>query len=263
MDGMKARIEALRGIPLFQLSWTNGAPERDRRPFDRSEDPQGRGDHGGGHARRLHVRDPGGSASKSPRCPMTVARRSWRSSGRANSWARWRCWTASRAPPRSRPRRRVCCWRSRVRGLHVAAGAATPSCRSELDPRAHAPSARDRRTGSRPVFERVEGRTRRLLRRLATDSVADSPDRLATAPVTHQQLADLVGTSRETVTRVIKELKDEGWLPQEGKRYLVPQDEPSSPSVGVGVTLSSRASDRGELEERLASRSGPPVLRVG
>lgn len=75
------------------------------------------------------------------------------------------------------------------------------------------------------LFERVEGRTRRLLRRLAKDAVPDSPDRLATAPVTHQQLADLVGTSRETVTRVIKELKDEGWLQQEGKRYLIPQED--------------------------------------
>jgi CRP-like cAMP-binding protein len=45
---------------------------------------------------------------------------------------------------------------------------------------------------------------------------------MATSPITHQQLADLVGTSRETITRVVKELKDEGWLEQEGKRYLVP-----------------------------------------
>ena len=71
------------------------------------------------------------------------------------------------------------------------------------------------------LFERVEGRTRQLLVRMAREPVADRPDRLATPAITHQQLADLVGTSRETVTRVIKELKEEGWLEQVGKQYLV------------------------------------------
>jgi CRP-like cAMP-binding protein len=34
----------------------------------------------------------------------------------------------------------------------------------------------------------------------------------------------MIGTSRETVTRVVKELKADGWLEQEGKHYLVPAD---------------------------------------
>ena len=71
-------------------------------------------------------------------------------------------------------------------------------------------------------FERVESRARRLLARLAKEKIATRTDRMATSPITHQQLADLVGTSRETITRVVKELKDEGWLEQEGKRYLIP-----------------------------------------
>lgn len=75
------------------------------------------------------------------------------------------------------------------------------------------------------LFERVEGRTRRLLRRRASEAVEGRPDRRATPPITHQQLADLVGTSRETITRVVKELKDEGWLDQEGKRYIIPANE--------------------------------------
>jgi len=75
------------------------------------------------------------------------------------------------------------------------------------------------------LFERVEGRTRRILRRMAKDPIAGNPERMATPTITHQQLADLVGTSRETITRVVKELKDAGWLAQEGKRYLVPRDE--------------------------------------
>jgi CRP-like cAMP-binding protein len=74
------------------------------------------------------------------------------------------------------------------------------------------------------MFERVEGRTRRVLSRLAREEVPGRPDLRATAPITHQQLADLVGTSRETVTRVLKDLRDEGWLEQDGKRYLVPME---------------------------------------
>ena len=78
------------------------------------------------------------------------------------------------------------------------------------------------------LFERVEGRARRLLARLAKEPVPGREDRVATSPITHQQLADLVGTSRETITRVVKELKDEGWLEQEGKRYLVPAADAES-----------------------------------
>jgi len=78
------------------------------------------------------------------------------------------------------------------------------------------------------LVERVEGRARRLLARLAKEPVPGREDRVATSPITHQQLADLVGTSRETITRVVKELKDEGWLEQEGKRYLVPAADAES-----------------------------------
>src|SRR5574338_516830 len=72
------------------------------------------------------------------------------------------------------------------------------------------------------TLELIRVLTRRLLARLAKEPVPGREDRIATSPITHQQLADLVGTSRETITRVVKELKDEGWLEQEGKRYLVP-----------------------------------------
>ena len=69
-------------------------------------------------------------------------------------------------------------------------------------------------------FQRVKDRTRGLLERLAKDEVAEG--RLETPALTHQQIADMIGTSRETVTRVVKELKGSGWLEQEGKRYRVP-----------------------------------------
>ncbi|MFQ5515607.1 MAG: Crp/Fnr family transcriptional regulator [Myxococcota bacterium] len=74
------------------------------------------------------------------------------------------------------------------------------------------------------LFERVESRTRRVLRRLATVAVPGRPDWRGTTALTHQQLADLVGTSRETITRVVKELKDRGWLEQKGKSYRLPPE---------------------------------------
>ena len=69
-------------------------------------------------------------------------------------------------------------------------------------------------------FQRVKERTMGLLERLAKDGEGD---RRVTPVLTHQQIADMVGTSRETVTRVVKDLKESGWLRQEGKRYNVPQ----------------------------------------
>ena len=75
-------------------------------------------------------------------------------------------------------------------------------------------------------FQSVKERTRGLLDRLARDDRADG--RRATPALTHQQIADMIGTSRETVTRVVKELKTAGWLEQEGKRYLVPAEDAES-----------------------------------
>jgi CRP-like cAMP-binding protein len=73
-------------------------------------------------------------------------------------------------------------------------------------------------------FQRVKERTQGLLRRLAKE--APEPDgRRATPALTHQQIADMIGTSRETVTRVVKRLKAQGWLEQRGKRYVVPIDD--------------------------------------
>jgi CRP/FNR family transcriptional regulator/CRP/FNR family cyclic AMP-dependent transcriptional regulator len=73
-------------------------------------------------------------------------------------------------------------------------------------------------------FQGVEERTRSLFERIARPEEAIGGGRLITPALTHQQIADMVGTSRETVTRAIKQLKESGWLAQEGKRYLIPDD---------------------------------------
>ena len=70
-------------------------------------------------------------------------------------------------------------------------------------------------------FQRVKDRTKGLIERMAKEPFGET-GRIATPSLTHQQIADMIGTSRETVTRVVKELKADGWLLQEGKRYLVP-----------------------------------------
>jgi len=72
-------------------------------------------------------------------------------------------------------------------------------------------------------FQGVEERTRNLFDRIARDEDA-APGQRITPALTHQQIADMVGTSRETVTRAIKQLKGSGWLSQEGKRYVIPAE---------------------------------------
>ena len=74
-------------------------------------------------------------------------------------------------------------------------------------------------------FHGVEERTRNLFERIARPEGGDA-GRLLTPTLTHQQIADMVGTSRETVTRSIKQLKASGWLAQEGKRYVIPCGPP-------------------------------------
>ena len=73
-------------------------------------------------------------------------------------------------------------------------------------------------------FQRVRERTQGLLQRLAREDSAQDGRRI-TPSLTHQQIADMIGTSRETVTRVVKELKQDGWLDQEGKHCLLKSAE--------------------------------------
>jgi CRP/FNR family cyclic AMP-dependent transcriptional regulator len=72
-------------------------------------------------------------------------------------------------------------------------------------------------------FLRVQERTKGLLQRIARPD-SKLGGRSVTPALTHQQIADMIGTSRETVTRALKDLKVGGWLEQEGKRYVVPNN---------------------------------------
>ena len=72
-------------------------------------------------------------------------------------------------------------------------------------------------------FQRVTQRTQGLLVRLAKEPT-ERQGVFATPALTHQQIADMIGTSRETVTRALKGLKQQGRLEQDGKRYIVPTE---------------------------------------
>ncbi len=71
-------------------------------------------------------------------------------------------------------------------------------------------------------FEGVKERVVRLLRRIAVD---EGDGARLTPKLTHQDMANMIGTSRETVTRIVKQLKTDGWLGQQGKRYVILSDE--------------------------------------
>lgn len=73
-------------------------------------------------------------------------------------------------------------------------------------------------------FQKVQERARGLFERIARNEAGLGTDRI-TPTLTHQQIADMIGTSRETVTRAVKRLKEDGWLRQQGKRYVIPMSE--------------------------------------
>lgn len=68
---------------------------------------------------------------------------------------------------------------------------------------------------------RVDERLRQLLYLLRQDlgQVTSDGIRLNTR-LTHQQLAGLIGTTRVTVTRLLKEFRTEGWLETDNQRHL-------------------------------------------
>jgi CRP-like cAMP-binding protein len=68
---------------------------------------------------------------------------------------------------------------------------------------------------------RVDERLRQLLSLLRQDlgQVTSNGIRLSTR-LTHQQLAGLIGTTRVTVTRLLKDFREEGWIETDEHRHL-------------------------------------------
>ncbi len=72
------------------------------------------------------------------------------------------------------------------------------------------------------VFKDVNARVARLLNQAAQ---SDGTRRI-TPPMTQQDIANAVGSSREMISRCLKSLKDAGYLSAEGKRLVIDRDLP-------------------------------------
>ena len=68
----------------------------------------------------------------------------------------------------------------------------------------------------------VPGRIARLLLDLAEEAGADMIEK----PLTHQTIAQMIGASRETVSRAMREFQDDGWIAVERRRIRV-SDRPA------------------------------------
>jgi len=75
------------------------------------------------------------------------------------------------------------------------------------------------------IFRDVKSRVARTLFDLAERHGTRSPQGVRIElKLTHQELANLVGTARETITRILAEFQDAGCLTVEG-RHLVIRDQ--------------------------------------
>jgi CRP-like cAMP-binding protein len=71
-------------------------------------------------------------------------------------------------------------------------------------------------------YRRVEDRLRHLLLLLKQEvgQPLETGTRLSVR-LTHQQLANAIGTTRVTVTRLISQLREENWLVIDGDRHII------------------------------------------
>ncbi len=78
----------------------------------------------------------------------------------------------------------------------------------------------------------VHHRVAKTLLRMAEDGGQTSPEGiLIRRRPTHQQLANMSGTTRETVTRALKQLQDEGYIRISGRQILILADAtPAGPT---------------------------------
>jgi CRP-like cAMP-binding protein len=71
-------------------------------------------------------------------------------------------------------------------------------------------------------LRRVEDRIRAFLELLALDYGVPCTQGLRLTPkLTHQEIASALGTTRVTVTRIIGQLKETGWLSIDGQRSII------------------------------------------
>ena len=144
--------------------------------------------------------------------------------GPATSSARWRCSTTSRArPPPSPWRTPSCCpcTATTSRACSPTTAASSPALIKVL-------TARLRRANhqiSTLALLDVYGRVARVIVDMAREEGRRLKDgRIAFRRATHQEIANRIGTTRETVTRMLKDLERQGLIQIEGKEIVVQPD---------------------------------------
>ncbi|MCB1922754.1 MAG: Crp/Fnr family transcriptional regulator [Gammaproteobacteria bacterium] len=70
----------------------------------------------------------------------------------------------------------------------------------------------------------VYGRIAKVL----TESAVEEGERVITPKLTHQQIADRVGASREMVSKILKDLRAGGYIDVESKRYVIQRRLPAN-----------------------------------
>ena len=71
-------------------------------------------------------------------------------------------------------------------------------------------------------YRRVDDRLRQLLDLLRQEVGQVTPQGIRlSVRLTHQQIAGLIGTTRVTVTRLLREFRDEGWMSVDTTRHLL------------------------------------------
>lgn len=76
------------------------------------------------------------------------------------------------------------------------------------------------------LFKDVPTRLARVLLRLSEEHGIETPEgQLIDLPLTHQELAELIGATRETTSLTLSRFAKEGWIRRRRQRYLLLQPE--------------------------------------
>ncbi len=76
------------------------------------------------------------------------------------------------------------------------------------------------------VFRDVTSKLAELLLQLADEyGVEDSRGKLVALKITHQELANLIGSTRETVSLTLSQFKKQNWICTEGRKVIISDEE--------------------------------------
>jgi len=82
----------------------------------------------------------------------------------------------------------------------------------------------DHQIGGLALLDATSRISRTLVRLAAEHGVETAAGVLVAHKITHQQLANMSGTTRETVTRVLKRLESQGYITMQGRQILIHPD---------------------------------------